>query len=121
MVKCGQTEISDKYTFTICGTYDEETMLRDEEKDMELERLFGLEWNYPKHMVWDDTQVYPLPAEVGKPFAYKLTVDKTANKATLYDGDTLIAEWNEVCPEPCGIHLIMKNVSVTLAEVTYEG
>ena len=121
MVKNGQTAISDKYTFTVCGTYDEETMLRDDEKDIEPERMFGLEWNYPKHMVWSDEQVFPLPAEIGKPFAYQLTVDKTANKATLYDGETLIAEWDEVCPESCGIHLIMKNVSVTLTEVTYEG
>ena len=72
-------------------------------------------------MVWDDAQVFSLPAEVGKPFAYTLTVDKTANKATLYDGDTLIAEWNEVSPASCGIHIIMKNISLTLTEVVYEG
>jgi hypothetical protein len=71
-------------------------------------------------MVWDETQMLPLPAEVGKPFAYKLTVDKKANKATLYDGDNLIKEWDEVCPEPCGIHLVMKNISLTLTEVVYE-
>ena len=121
MIKNGQIEISERYTFTICGTYDEETIVSEDTDVSTLERMFGLMWNYPKHMVWDDAQVFPLPAELGKPFAYKLTVDKTASKATLYDGDTLIAEWDEVCPEPCGIHLIMKNVSVTLTEVVYEG
>ena len=32
----------------------------------------------------------------------------------------LLAEWNEVNQEPCGIHLVMKNISVTLTEVVYE-
>jgi len=121
MVKCGQIAISDKYSFTICGTFDEETSLREEEKDIELERVFGLMWNYPKHMLWNDGEIFPLPSKAGVPFAYRLTVDKSANKATLYDGETLIAEWNEVCPEPCSINLIMKNISLTLTEVVYEG
>lgn len=121
MVKNGQVAISDKYSFTIRGTYDEETILREGEDATEPERMLGLMWNYPKHMVWDDAQVFPLPAKVGVPFAYRLTVDKVAGKATLYDGETLVAEWDEVCAEPCGIHLIMKNVSVTLTEVVYEG
>ena len=121
MVKNGQTAISDKYTFRICGTYDEQTIVPEDTDPATLERLFGLEWNYPKHMVWDDTQVFPLPAEIGKPFAYTLSVDKTANKATLYDGDTLIKEWDEVNPASCGIHIIMKNISLTLTEVVYEG
>ena len=121
MVKNNQTAISDKYTFKICGTYDEESILGENDDPATLERLFGIMWNYPKHMVWDDAQVFSLPAEVGKPFAYTLTVDKTANKATLYDGDTLIAEWNEVTPASCGIHIIMKNISLTLTEVVYEG
>jgi hypothetical protein len=120
LVKSGQVAIADKYTLTVCGSYAEESILSEEEKSLELERMFGIVWNYPKHMVWDETQMLPLPAEVGKPFAYKLTVDKKANKATLYDGDTLIKEWDEVCPEPCGIHLVMKNISLTLTEVVYE-
>lgn len=120
LVKSGQVAIADKYTFTVRGSYAEESILSEEEKSLELERMFGLVWNYHKHMVWDETQMFPLPAEVGKPFAYTLTVDKKANRATLCDGETLLAEWNEVNQEPCGIHLVMKNISVTLTEVVYE-
>lgn len=121
MIKPGQVATTDRYTFTLRGTYDEETILKEGEDATDLERLFGLEWNYPTHMVWADEQVFPLPAKVGVPFAYRLTVDKTAGTATLHDGDVLIKEWSEVCPEPCGIHLIMKNISVSLTEVLYEG
>lgn len=120
LVKSGQAAIADKYTFTVRGSYAEESILSEEEKNTELERMFGLVWNYPKHMVWDEAQMFPLPAEVGKPFAYTLTIDKKAGRATLCEGDTLIKEWDEVCTEPCGIHLVMKNISVTLTEVSYE-
>lgn len=121
LIKLGQTAIADRYSITVCGTYDEQTNADLSTVEGEPERIFGLMWNNPLHMVWDATQVYALPAAVGAPFAYRLTVDKIARKAALYDGETQLATWDDVCEVPCGIHLVLKNTSVTLTEVVYEG
>ena len=108
LIQRGQTALSERYVFTFSGVLDEGA------------EMFGLIWNYPTPMKWVDEALLVLDQQSGVPFRYTLTVDKAKKYASLYEGDRLVMETNELSDEPCDIILLMKNASVSLNEVTFE-
>ena len=111
MIQKGQTATADRYSFQIDGVLQKEA------------DFFGLKWNDPSPVGWSaekEDQLTRLNPTPGKPFSYRLTVDKTSGFAVLLEDGKEIARFEQLPEEPCDLLLVMRSACVDLTRVLYE-
>ena len=105
LLQRGQTAMSERFTFELCGTLGRAD-------------VFGLLFDSVEPMQAFADELCDLPRE--SEFNFRLEIDRAARTAKLYNFGKLIKEKQNIFPDPRDVILVLKNAEVKIKKAEYK-